>query len=81
MSTVHDIRHLIATTASTPHATGYFNRYWHTYREWRRHQRLRSTLYNLADRELKDIGITRGEIEYVVLCEPCRAYPRPDRGR
>ncbi len=33
--------------------------------ERRKHQRLRATLYDLSDRELMDIGTTRGEIDYV----------------
>jgi uncharacterized protein YjiS (DUF1127 family) len=38
---------------------------WGALQEWRKRQRLRATLYDLSDRELMDIGITRGEIDYV----------------
>ena len=33
--------------------------------ERRKRQRLRATLCDLSDRELMDIGTTRGEIDYV----------------
>ena len=39
--------------------------YWSAFQEWRRRARLRATLDDLSDRELKDIGIARGEIDYV----------------
>ena len=38
--------------------------YWNAFQEWRKRQRLRATLCDLNDRELMDIGITRGEIDY-----------------
>jgi uncharacterized protein YjiS (DUF1127 family) len=39
--------------------------YWDAFLEWRKRQRLRATLCDLSDRELMDIGTTRGEIDYV----------------
>jgi uncharacterized protein YjiS (DUF1127 family) len=39
--------------------------YWNAFQEWRKRQRLRATLCDLNDRELMDIGIARGEIDYV----------------
>jgi len=39
--------------------------YWNTFQEWRKRERLRTQLYRLTDSELIDIGITRGEVEYV----------------
>ena len=39
--------------------------YWNAFQEWRKRQRLRATLCDLSDRELMDIGTTRGEIDYV----------------
>ena len=35
--------------------------------EWRERQRMRAMLLDLSDRELKDVGISRGEIEYLAL--------------
>ena len=39
--------------------------YWNAFQEWRKRQRLLANLCDLSDRELMDIGTTRGEIEYV----------------
>ncbi len=39
--------------------------YWDAFREWRKRERLRTQLCQLTDGELMDIGITRGEIDYV----------------
>ena len=40
-------------------------KYWDAFLEWRKRRRLRATLCDLSDRELMDIGTTRGEIDYV----------------
>jgi uncharacterized protein YjiS (DUF1127 family) len=53
------------TAASTRRILTFFERYWGSFQEWRRRQRLRTTLRDLSDRELMDIGTTRGEIDYV----------------
>jgi uncharacterized protein YjiS (DUF1127 family) len=34
------------------------------FHQWRKRDRLRTELYGLNDRDLIDIGITRGEIDY-----------------
>lgn len=39
--------------------------YWNAFQEWRKRKRLLAKLCDLSDRELMDIGITRGEIDYV----------------
>ena len=39
--------------------------YWSAFQEWRKRERLQATLDDLSDRELADIGIARGEIDYV----------------
>jgi uncharacterized protein YjiS (DUF1127 family) len=39
--------------------------YWDAFQEWRKRQRLLAKLCDLSDRELMDIGTTRGEIDYV----------------
>lgn len=41
-------------------------KYWDAFLEWRKRERLRSRLCRLTDSELADIGIARGEIDYVV---------------
>ena len=39
--------------------------YWNAFQEWRKRGKLRTELCHLTDSELADIGITRGEIDYV----------------
>jgi uncharacterized protein YjiS (DUF1127 family) len=65
MSTTYSETGLAKTSASTPCAFGLFGRYWAAFGEWRQRQKLRATLHGLSDRELFDIGTTRGEIDYV----------------
>ena len=40
--------------------------YWDVFCEWRKREKLRAKLDGLSDRELLDIGIGRGEVDYVV---------------
>jgi uncharacterized protein YjiS (DUF1127 family) len=65
MSTTYDAGGWRQPAASTRRGSSLFERYWGTFQEWRQRQRLRATLSDLSDRELMDIGTTRGEIEYV----------------
>jgi uncharacterized protein YjiS (DUF1127 family) len=39
--------------------------YWNTFQAWRRREKLRTELSRMTDGELADIGITRGEIDYM----------------
>jgi uncharacterized protein YjiS (DUF1127 family) len=39
--------------------------YWNVCQEWRKREKLRTQLCRLTDSELADIGVTRGEIDYV----------------
>lgn len=41
-------------------------RSWDAFQVWQARQALRERLAELSDRELEDIGVTRGEIEHVV---------------
>jgi uncharacterized protein YjiS (DUF1127 family) len=65
MSATYDGTGLGRATASTRHVSSFFRRYWGAFQERRRRQSLRATLCDLSDRELMDIGTTRGEIDYV----------------
>ena len=65
MSTAHGATWLEQTSASTRQVSSLFWGYWGTFKERRERQRLRAALSDLTDRELKDIGTTRGEIDYV----------------
>jgi uncharacterized protein YjiS (DUF1127 family) len=53
------------TAASTRRVFIFFKRYWDAFQERHKRGRLRATLRDLSDRELMDIGTTRGEIDYV----------------
>ena len=50
---------------STRRVSGFFKGYWDAFQECRERLRLRATLCDLNDRELQDIGIARGEVDYV----------------
>lgn len=56
---------IFLAAASTRRGANLLKRYWATFQEWRTRQRLRSALHDLNDRELTDIGIARGEIDYI----------------
>jgi uncharacterized protein YjiS (DUF1127 family) len=51
--------------ASTQGLSSSIRSYWDAFREWRKYKRLQSDLNELTDGELRDIGIARGEIDYV----------------
>jgi uncharacterized protein YjiS (DUF1127 family) len=53
------------TAASTRRIPSLFKRYMSAYHERRQRLRLQAALCGLNDRELMDIGTTRGEIDYV----------------
>jgi len=65
MNTAHGVTRLGQKTGSTRPLFSLFGRYWDAFHERRKCQRLRATLCDLNDRELEDIGIARGEIDYV----------------
>ncbi|MGY4474186.1 DUF1127 domain-containing protein [Bradyrhizobium sp. USDA 3364] len=53
------------TTASTPQISNLIWRSWTALRAYQEGQRLRRSLSRLSDWELQDMGISRGEIDYV----------------
>ncbi len=65
MSTTYGATGLGQTAASTRRVSSFFKGYWGAFQERRERQRLRAALCDLSDWELKDIGTTRGEIDYV----------------
>ena len=64
MSTIHGIAELGPATAKRQ-VYSPLEAYWNAFLEWRKRDRLRTQLCHLTDSELADIGITRGEIDYV----------------
>ena len=64
MSTIHGITEFGPAIARRQYYSP-LEAYWDAFREWRKRERLRTQLCRLTDGELMDIGITRGEIDYV----------------
>jgi uncharacterized protein YjiS (DUF1127 family) len=65
MSTTYGVAGFGQTAALTRRVSSLFWRYWGAFQERRERERLRAALYDLTDRELRDIGIGWGEIDYV----------------
>ena len=72
--------HATTTTASVPRVTRFFRQCWDAFKQRRERARVRAILYGMQDRELKDLGFSRSEIEFVMVDdsgERIRAYPKP----
>jgi uncharacterized protein YjiS (DUF1127 family) len=52
-------------TITSGNRANFFKRHWRAFQAWRERERI-TELSSLSDRELRDIGITRGEIDYFV---------------
>jgi uncharacterized protein YjiS (DUF1127 family) len=57
------------TAASTRSVLGLLRRCWRAFQGRLQRQSLRVTLPELSDRELMDIGLTRGQVDYITLNE------------
>ena len=64
MSTIHGTTDLGPATARRQ-VYSPLDAYWNAFQEWRKRQRLLANLSDLSDSELRDIGITRSEIDFV----------------
>ena len=64
MSTTYGATGLGQSAVSTRRVFNFFMTYWCAFQEQRKRQRLIANLCDLSDRELMDIGTTRGEIDY-----------------
>ena len=64
MSTIQDTTELRPATAKRQ-VYSPLETYWNAFQEWRKREKMRTELCRLTDSELADIGITRGEIDYV----------------
>ena len=64
MSTIQETTELGPATAKRQ-VYSPLEAYWNAFQEWRKREKLRTELCRLTDSELVDIGITRGEIDYV----------------
>ena len=65
MSIIYGEAFLRQSAAPRRQVSNIFRRYWVAFQDRRNRRRLQITLWNLSDRELMDIGTTRGEIDYV----------------
>jgi uncharacterized protein YjiS (DUF1127 family) len=65
MDAIYNLVELAQTVVSARLGLTFLERSWGALLEWRERCRLRARLYDLSDRELRDIGITRGEVAYV----------------
>ncbi len=65
MTTTHGTSWLERTSVSTRHVSSFIWKCWNAFQERRERQKLSATLSDLSNRELTDIGTTRGEIDYV----------------
>ena len=66
MNTARTAAGLGQAPASTRGYSSSIKSYWDAFGEWRKCRKLHSDLNGLTDSELRDIGISRGEIGYVV---------------
>ena len=65
MNTARSAVGLGQAPASTQGVSSSVRSYWDAFQEWRKYKKLQSDLNDLTDGELRDIGIARGEIDYV----------------
>ena len=65
MTIAHSVDDLRQTVTSGKRAS-FFKGYWRAFQAWRERGRIRAEPYRFSDRELGDIGITQGEIDYFV---------------
>jgi uncharacterized protein YjiS (DUF1127 family) len=70
MSTIHGTTELGPVTARRQ-VYSPLEIYWNAFLEWRKRRRLLTNLCDLSDRELTDIGIARGEIDYLASHRGC----------
>lgn len=71
MSTAYGEVWLGQTAVTARRVAGFFKSCLNAYRERRQRRRLQAALLDLSDRELMDIGTTRGEVDYVAANRAC----------
>jgi uncharacterized protein YjiS (DUF1127 family) len=77
MNTAHSAAEFGHSTDSDWRVLSSLTSCWVAFQQWRRRGRLQAELCDLSDRGLMDIGIARGEIEYVTSIrgsEPRRGF-------
>jgi len=69
MTIAHSADSLEQTITSARRAS-FFLGYWRVFQAWRERARIRAELSSFSDRELWDIGVSRGEIDYIASNGP-----------
>lgn len=67
MTTIHDAANPVSKVRSSPRILRYISELKNAIERRRRCRSVRANLADLSDRELFDMGITRGEIDYVAV--------------
>jgi uncharacterized protein YjiS (DUF1127 family) len=67
MTTIHRAAEFARTAERASPVSAFIQWCWTALQERRKRARLRTVLYALPDRDLRDIGISRAEIEYLAL--------------
>jgi uncharacterized protein YjiS (DUF1127 family) len=67
MTTTRTTSEFVLTAGETSYVARCLRRCWNALQERHKRARLRAVLHSLPDRLLRDIGISRSEIEYFVL--------------
>jgi uncharacterized protein YjiS (DUF1127 family) len=67
MTTTHRTAEFAQAAELRAQVSAFIKRCWSAFQERRKRARLRAALCALPDRHLRDIGIERGEIEYLAL--------------
>lgn len=67
MTTIHRVAKVVETAEPAARVPAFIRRCWHALQERRKRDRLRAALYALPERNLRDIGISLSEIEYLAL--------------
>ena len=67
MTTTNRAAEFVETAELAPRVPALFRRCWHALQKRRKRARLRAALYALPDRNLRDIGISWSDIEYLAL--------------
>ena len=77
MTTAANRFELRRTIALTRPGVAVLNRCCAAFLQWRRRAKIRAELYRLSDAELRDFGISRGEIEHIAsrrTVDPSHTY-------
>jgi uncharacterized protein YjiS (DUF1127 family) len=67
MTTIHKTAEFAQTAELRPHVSALIKRCWTALQGRRKRARLRAALYALPDRDLRDIGVSWSDIEYLAL--------------